>query len=80
MVKLIIPQKFTNTEFLQPLIYRMTIMSQVLRPTAEDALRDWLEIRDTIPAAHRELMPCPRTEPVPETMTLDAMFLQFCNI
>jgi len=45
------------------------------RPSAEEALCQWLEIREKILVVNREWRPRPRTEHVLETATLDAMSL-----
>lgn len=77
-VKLTILQKFSNTDFLRPLALRMTHGDPEQRPNAEEALREWLQIRETIYTVNKEWRPRPRTEHVLETAVLDAMSL--CSI
>ena len=45
------------------------------RPTAEEALREWVEVREQIPAIDREWRPRPREEHFVETTARDAISL-----
>ena len=72
---LIVLQKFSNVDFLRPLIVRMTDMDPEQRPTADDALRQWSKLREEIPTLKREWRPRPREEHVLETVVLDATSL-----
>ena len=72
---LITSQNFTNAEFLRPLAQWMADRDPEQRPTAEEALRRWLEIQETILAVEMEWRPYPRVEHLLETEALDAMSL-----
>jgi len=67
--------KFTNAEFLRPLVRWMVLTDPEQRPTAEEALRHWLELRKSILPINWEWRPRPRTEHLLETMALDAVSL-----
>ena len=71
--KLIILQRFTNTEFLRPLVQWMTTIDPEQRPTAQEVRTQWLEVRETTPPVNREWRPRPRGEHLLETAALDAM-------
>jgi len=68
-------QRFTNAEFLRPLAEWMTLSEPEQRPTAEEARRRWVEIRETLLAVNMEWRPRPRAEHVLETVALDAVSL-----
>ena len=73
--RLIVLQKFTNTDFLQPLIQRMIAPHQEQRPTAQEALDLWVEIREMIPLIKRVWRPHPSGEDVREAAVQDAISL-----
>lgn len=50
------------------------------RPKAEEALREWLETRETISTVNKEWRPRPRTENPLETAVLDAMSLYSVSV
>jgi len=53
----------------------MTLGDPEQRPTAEDALREWSEIRKTISTAHGEWRPRPSEEHPLATFVLDVVSL-----
>jgi len=65
----------SNVEFLRSLAQWMTHTDPEQRPTANEALRQWLETRETVSAINREWRPCPRTESVLEWAALDVVSL-----
>lgn len=73
-------QKYTNVEFLRPLISEMTYMNPEGRPTAEVALRKWSDIRRQIPLLHREWRPHPSDERSLVTLVLDVISLYQLSI
>ena len=73
-------QSFANAEFLRPLAQWMADRDPEQRPTAEEALRRWLEVRETIPAVDMEWRPRPRVEHFLETAALDAMSLYDASV
>ena len=74
-VKLTVPQKLSNVEFLQPLVRRMTYRDPEQRPTAEEALREWSAIREGIYTINKEWRPRSRTEDVLGAAILDVVSL-----
>ena len=73
-------QKYTNVEFLRPLISRMAVKDPEQRLTAQDALREWSEIRKTISTVHGEWRPRPSDEHPLETFVLDVVSLYQLSI
>lgn len=72
---LTVSQQFSNLDFLRPLTTRMANKDPEQRPTAEDALRQWSEIRESISTAQKEWRPRPRDESALDTVTLDVVSL-----
>ena len=54
------PQKFTNLEFLTPLLHQMTNENPALRPTAVEALQRWKVLRNGTWGLQRLWRPRPR--------------------
>ena len=75
LAKLMVLQTFTNVEFLQPLARRMTHQDPEQRPTAEEALREWSELREGIYTINKEWRPRPRAMDVLGTAFLDVVSL-----
>jgi len=67
--------KYTNVQFLGPLILWMTDMEPDRRPTAEAALREWSELRKSISTVHGEWRPRPSDEHPLATFVLDVVSL-----
>ncbi|KAI0669510.1 kinase-like domain-containing protein [Trametes maxima] len=55
-------KKYTNTQFLVPLIERMTQQRPDLRPTAQEALTQWYDIRDSLSESMPRWKLAPRSE------------------
>lgn len=73
---------FSNLDFFGPLVERMMEHFPDERPTAEEALAQWQEIRKSIPAIRREWRPKSREEHPIDAFVLDAInlhrFFMFC--
>ena len=80
MIMLMVSQKFTNAEFLQPLIDSMTKVDPGERPTAKEALGHWVKIRETILTVNKEWRPRPREEPALTTVALDVVSLYYVSM
>ena len=50
------------------------------RPKAEEALGEWLKMRETVSTVNKEWRPRPRTEHPLETAVLDAMSLYSVSV
>jgi hypothetical protein len=74
-------KKYTNLEFLTPLVEIMTQEVPRQRPSAQEALDDWKEIRKTIGTIHSEWRPRSANEAPVERLALDvvSLYLLFMN-
>jgi len=66
---------FSNLDFFKPLIQTMTHMTPSRRPTAEEALKQWQEIRKSIWTINREWRPRPRNQNPIGAVVFDAVSL-----
>ena len=57
-------QTFTNAEFLRPLTNLMTATHPRTPPSAEEALLEWRNLRETIFTVNKEWRPRPRQEDI----------------
>jgi len=75
-------KEFSNVDFFKPLVKEMTRAEPSLRPTANEALARWQEIRKSISAVNREWRPRARKEHPLGAVVLDVAslhrFFMFC--
>lgn len=70
-----VPQKFTNADFLRSLIQAMTAKDPEERPTAKGALAMWVETRTKVSMIRRVWRPHPGGEDVREAAVQDVISL-----